>query len=525
MWPIYLLSLILLTISTTTASVSFCPTGCTCNDETLVVLCEKSKLEVIPITLNPQIQRLVLRNNKIRTVDAAFQFYGDLQYVDLSCNHLMSMPRHIFDNQKKLQELHLNKNHISSITNVTFQGLKSLTVLNLRENYLENLTEKLFTILPKLEELNLGQNRITSIEPLTFEGLDSLRVLYLDDNQLSVVPTISFKPLGSLAELHVGLNGFAELMNGAFMDLGKLSVLNLCSAGLVNVSEGAFIGLTGLRTLDLTDNRLVNVPTKQLGELPRLEELILGQNDFQVIRTDAFKGLYNLRRLDVTGAGQLERVESGAFASNLNIESVVLASNKKLSEIEDGALVGLPKLRKLVLRENTLITFTEASATWNDLRALELQDVPLQCTCNLLWLRNLVATKNITSAVCAGPQHVRERQLRTLFPEEMGCTFHDPRKQAILGAVCISIVAVLAALSLLLYRYRRNVRDAFKDYKWNKRAISRKEHEYQKTFSDDEYMVRAAAVAAAQAHHGSNMNHHNNQNHLGPIKQIPVTEL
>ena len=43
--------------------------------------CASSGLEVLPITLNPGIQRLQLQNNKIRAVDAALGFYAQLQYV------------------------------------------------------------------------------------------------------------------------------------------------------------------------------------------------------------------------------------------------------------------------------------------------------------------------------------------------------------------------------------------------------------------------------------------------------------
>ena len=63
----------------------------------------------------------------------------------------------------------------------------------------------------------------------------------------------------------------------------------------------------------------------------------------------------------------------------------------------------------------------------------------------------------------------------------------------------------MALLGILLYRYRRRLQDALKDYKWNNRAISRKEHEYQKTFSDEDYIVRAAQQQT--------------------LKPIPVTEL
>lgn len=481
-----------------------CPTGCICNDETYVVQCERSKLDVLPITLNPAIQRLILRNNKIKTIDAAFQFYKDLQYVDLSNNHLMIIPSKCFTYQDKLQELHLNKNKLSSINDTTFQGLKSLTVLNLRDNYLEELPKGLFSILPKLEELNLGQNRITNIDGQAFDGLISLRVLYLDDNQLSTVPTQSFHLLGSLAELHVGLNTFKTLPDDSFKGLGKLSVLDLNGAGLYNISQNAFRSLTGLRTLNLADNRLKVVPAQQLSLLVRLEELYIGQNDFVVLEANSFKGLSNLRKLDITGATQLERIAKATFNDNLNIENIILASNRKLQLIDDGALVGLPYLRHIVLRENAFKTFSENMLPWNELKSLELADNPIHCDCKLLWLTNLLSVKNLTLQ-CASPIQLKSKQLRTLTADDLGCSFSDPKQQAILITLVVSAVIVLSALGLLLFRYRQRVREALKDYKWNKRAISRKEHEYQKTFSDDDYIIRTG--------------------HQNIIKPIPVTEL
>lgn len=495
-----------LMLTTATVDAIGCPISCECNDETFVVTCEKNKLDVIPITLNPAIQRLVLRNNKIKTVDAAFQFYRDLQYVDLSNNHLVNIPTKSFTSQERLQELHLNKNKLSSVTNVTFQGLKSLTVLNLRENFLMELTRGLFSILPKLEELNLGQNRITKIDPLAFDGLKSLRVLYLDDNILNSVPTPSFSVMGSLAELHVGLNAFTILPDDAFQGLNKLSVLDLSSASLSNISMNAFRGLNNLRVLNLADNRLQHIPTTQLGHLTRLEELIIGQNEFATLEMNAFKGLTNLKKLDITGAVNLERVERGAFNDNLNIETIVLKNNKKLASIDDGALVGLPNLRHLVLKENSFKTLSESMLSWTDLRALEITDNPITCDCHLLWLSRLITMKNLTNVLCTMPPTLRDRPLRTLTEEDLGCSFSDPRQQAIILTLLVSAVILLGVLGLFLFRYRQRVREALKDYKWNKRAISRKEHEYQKTFSDDEYINRTIA-----------------QHHIH--KPIPVTEL
>lgn len=406
--------------------------------------------------------------------------------------------------QEKLQELHLNKNKVSSINNKTFQGLKSLTVLNLRENFLEELSKGIFSILPKLEELNLGQNRISKIDALAFDGLLSLRVLYLDDNLLTSVPTSSFLVMGSLAELHVGLNAFYSLPEDSFKGLGKLSVLDLSSGGITNISEQAFRGLTGLRNLNLADNRLQAIPTMQLGYLSRLEELTIGQNEFTTLQTASFKGLTNLRRLDITGAKNLEHIEKGVFSDNMNLETIVLVSNKKLENLNEGALVGLPNLRHLVLRENAFKSLTESVVSWNELRALELTDNPINCDCQLLWLLILASQKNLTNVQCASPLQLRDRPLKSLTKDDLGCSFVDPTRQVILVTFCVSATILLAVLGLFLFRYRLKVRDALKDYKFNKRAISRKEHEYQKTFSDDEYTLRTGQL---------------------PIKHIPVTEL
>ncbi|XP_022913551.1 leucine-rich repeat and immunoglobulin-like domain-containing nogo receptor-interacting protein 2 isoform X2 [Onthophagus taurus] len=496
--------LLLLGIFVSSTQSLGCPAGCVCNDDTFVVECEKSKLDVFPIALNPAIQRLVLKNNKIKTVDAALHFYRDLQYLDLSNNHLVSIPQGSFKDQEKLQELHLNKNKLSVVNNRTFTGLKSLTVLNLRENFLDELPKDLFYVLPNLEELNLGQNRISKIDKNAFSGLHSLRVLYLDDNLLSAVPTHSFSVMGNLAELHIGLNEFTDLKSNAFAGLGKLSVLDLNGAGLPNISESAFHGLVGLRTLNLADNRLRVIPTAQLSHLPRLEELTIGQNQFITIEANAFKGLSNLRKLDITGAQELEKIEKGAFSTNLNMETLILASNRKLQMLEEGSLVGLPNLRHLVLRANAIKTVSESLLSWNDLKVMELTDNTIHCDCQLLWLNKLLLKKNLTNIQCASPLQLKDKPLKMLRADDLGCSFSDPKQQAIMVTLGISAAVIIGLLCLFLFRYRQRVREALKDYKWNRAAISRKEHEYQKTFSDDEYIMR------------------NTQSHMKPI---PVTEL
>lgn len=511
---VLLISLELLAWKSGAAALANCPSGCNCNDDTLVVVCEESRLDVLPIALNPSIQRLIIRNNKIKTIDSSMQFYAELQHLDLSQNQLVNIPIKSFVYQRKLQELHLNHNKISSVNNNTFQGLNALTVLNLKRNFLEELTNGVFATLPRLEELNLGQNRISRIEPRAFAGLSALTILYLDHNQLSSVPTLSFSLLGSLAELHVGLNAFSNLPDDAFAGLNRLAVLDLNDAGLFNISEYAFRGLPGLRSLNLVGNRLSVVPTHQLSGLTRLEELYIGQNDFLDLGSHSFLGLKNLELLDITGATQLERVEKGAFEDNINLETLVLSNNKRLSIIEDSSLLGLPKLKHVSLRDNAILSLSETVFIGIELRQLDLTDNPIFCDCQLLWLQELLnKRRNFTQIQCANPEHLKDKYLNTLTADDLGCMLHDTRQQTIICITVVVCVATIAALVLILYRYRKSMQEKLKDYKWNK---GRKNLEYHKPISTEEdCIVRGIHPSHYPAP----------PPHTPGLRPIPVTEL
>lgn len=518
------------------AALANCPNGCECNDDTLVVKCGEGSLDVLPIALNPSLKRLVIKNNRIKTIDSSVQFYAALTFLDLSYNELMNIPPRTFAYQRNLQELHLNHNKIGQISNMTFYGLVSVTVLNLRGNLLAELENGAFSIMSKVEELNLGQNRISRIDEHAFDGLPNLRVLYLDDNTLTTVPgSITFRAMPSLAELFLGTNSFASVPDQAFVDLKGLTRLDLKGAGLHNITTESLKGLSGLRYLDLSDNRLTKVPTAALGQLERLEELSLGQNDFDIIGPTAFAGLKYLKRIEITGAARLQRVAAEAFSSNTNLEFLNLSSNKMLSQFDENALSGgLPHLKTVILKENNLGTLAAGLFPWSDLHQFDLSDNPLICDCRLLWLQHLLTTKNTSSDIkfpavlCAFPERLKEQSLTQVTPAQLGCSHSDAKHQAMIGVLLVVTAATITALALILYACRRRIREALKGG-WGNSALGRKEREYQKTCSDEEYMTRQQqqlpchlGYGGASAPYGGN--NYNHSQYMGS-RPIPVTEL
>lgn len=483
--------------------------------------------------LNPSIQRLVIKNNKIKTIDSSLQFYAELIYLDLSINHLLNIPARTFAHQKKLEELHLNHNKIGSVTNKTFLGLSSLTVLNLRGNFLDSIGRGVFSTLSKLEELNLGQNSISRIEVGAFDGLTNLRVLILDDNQLPSVPSVPLASVPNLAELFLGMNSFRTIPAGGFEMLPHLTKLDLKGAALSNISLHTFRGLeSSLRQLDLSDNHLQRIPTVHMSELVRLEELSLGQNDFQIVPEGAFVGLKNLRRLEISGSTHLKKIQAGAFATNTNLESIVITSNKMLNELQEGALSGLPHLKHVILRENALTTLDEGLFPWNELHTIDLSDNPLLCDCRILWLRNLLVLKNSSqenAIYCHAPERLHSEPLIAISPTLLGCSHSTSRQQAMFGALVVSSAATITALALLLYRYRRQIREICKGRCTESNQLGPKEREYQKTYYDEDSFLSRHTYAQATNQHPCNLASHpttlNHYSYYTPIHRPPITEL
>lgn len=505
-----LLRLLFLASWTWTAAQAMCPSRCICDDENLRVVCDSAYLEVVPITLNPNLRELSLVNNHIKSGVSSFSVYGNLRYLDVSHNQLVSLGKENFHSHKHLIVLVLARNMISQLDNTTFKGLDELQTLLLNENYIDSIPAGVFAPLKKLEKLDLSQNRLVRVTEQAFQGLTKLKTLLLRDNKFVTIPSQAFAPLSFLLNLDLGLNMFSNIPEEAFVALKQLEELSLDGCGVKTVQNGAFRQLSALRQLKLHDNELEEVPTATFQDITRLEVLNLGQNKFPRLRPRAFEYLKYLRTLEVSGSAALRCIDRGAFAENTDLEIIRMTHNINFRCIEPGAFDGLAGLKHLVLRGNGFTTFDESLLEWYELQELDLRDNPLVCNCTVLWLWHMCSARNATSSPLTpetslvrcggGPPALKDKLLRDIGSADLGCYDAVLRRQIIIGVVAAA--AILFALIVALgFRFRERVAGVLK----NKWGSGTKEPQYHKTHGEDDNSMCQVAHQ--------------------PLKLIPVTEL
>lgn len=482
----------------------YCPKQCDCNDQTLVVSCDSANLDIVPITLNPELRTLNLSNNFISSIGSSFRFYTYLEYLDISSNNLVALDKDSFV-FPHLIHLRLSSNNISVLENDTFKSLHSLTSLYLYDNSLQTLSSEMFKHLQSLEMLELSQNKISFIDERAFFGLTNLKTLLLRRNQLSAIPSLSFQYISKIQKLDLCLNSFKSIPENSFSVLNELKELLLDSCGIQLISHGAFKWLNSLTILSISNNEISEIPTKVFLDVLSLEELHIGQNKFTDIKPRSLLRLKHLHILVINDCPHLERIENGAFTDNVNLRTIIISHNKALRHIEEGAFENLPNIKHVSLQANAFQTFHPTLLPWDKLNSFDVGHNPLVCNCSLLWLWKLLVAKNDSSTdsmqvVCANPPQLKDAILSSLPEVDLDCYALDTSRQIIIWIVLAGAVAS-ATIVMVTFTYRDKVAGILKT-KWGR---GRKEAHYQKTCAEEENTILQTA-------HQS-------------LKMTPVTEL
>ena len=248
-----------------------------------------------------------------------------------------------------------------------------VTTIVLSSNQLSYLPNNVFRpFYSTLLNLNLQQNQFRSLaENYFLRRLEQLRTLDLSKNQLK------------------------EICKQDFTGLRRLETLILRENRLASLPDGGFNRCRTITTLDLSDNQLGSLDARAFDSLYRLKILLLSNNPLgkRALTHPLMKPMRNLEYLDLENT-QLDDLPPYLFISNERLQSVKLRRNR----FQTNGIDDRPRLQRTFCRARSLLEIdlvgtqlqTLDVCTYDQLpslRRLYLMNNPLDCTCDLFYLK------------------------------------------------------------------------------------------------------------------------------------------
>ena len=236
----------------------------------------------------------------------------------------------------------LSSNSLSYLPNNLFQRFSNTLInLNLQKNQFNSLTNNYFLrYLEQLRILDLSQNQINQISKQDFLGLKHLDTLILRDNQLTYLSYSLFIHCRKITTLDLSDNKISLIDSNTFYLLKNLKILLLSNNPLGQRSLTTYLlkPLKNLEYLDLENTQLENLSSYLFILNYRLKSIKLRRNYFRTNLTRTFCGTRSLNEIDLVST---------------NIQSLDICTYHQI-----------PSLRRIYLMNN-----------------------PLDCTCDLFYLK------------------------------------------------------------------------------------------------------------------------------------------
>ncbi|KAL5014485.1 hypothetical protein ScPMuIL_008755, partial [Solemya velum] len=153
-------------------------------------------------------------------------------------------------------------------------------------------------------------------------------------------------------------NNIQVTENFTFSNYSYLAELNISSTGLVGIYTGMFQTLNNLRVLDLSYNLIEVLSSQSFTGLLNLRRLHLhGNKKIYMINPYAFYGLRNLPVLEIQQT-QMTKLSKSIFEGLSSLKSLNM-SNNMIYSVEDRTFEGLDNLHSLDLSENMIEDFSD----------------------------------------------------------------------------------------------------------------------------------------------------------------------
>lgn len=204
----------------------------------------------------------------------------------------------------------------------------------------------------------------------------------------------------------------------------EIQVLDLSGTSLQQLHEDEFqkVNLVNLHKLFLRDCAIRTVHKDAFRGLFILIELDLSGNDIRSLHPSVFRDNWRLRVLSLS-RNPIEKLEDGLF-SNLTFFQSVDLSGCRLSHIGRKTFINTPILKTLILDGNNLTTMKVL--TLDHLRMLAglvLHSNPWVCDCHLKEFRDWIVTRGLYAkpTACAEPPFLNGRHWIDLNSDDLAC--------------------------------------------------------------------------------------------------------
>ncbi|RZB90300.1 putative LRR receptor-like serine/threonine-protein kinase isoform D [Glycine soja] len=210
---------------------------------------------------------LDLSNNKLEGNLTRMLKWGNIEFLDLSRNHLTGAIPEETPQFLRLNYLNLSHNSLSSSLPKVLTQYPKLRVLDISFNQLDGLLPANLLTLPTLQELRLENNMISGgIKFSSSPDQSDLQILDLSHNQLNGYFPDEFGSLTGLKVLNIAGNNFSGSLPTTIADMSSLDSLD--------ISENHFTGPLpsnmpkGLQNFNASQNDLSGVVPEVLRKFP-----------------------------------------------------------------------------------------------------------------------------------------------------------------------------------------------------------------------------------------------------------------
>ncbi|XP_009995032.1 PREDICTED: leucine-rich repeat-containing protein 32 [Chaetura pelagica] len=378
--------------------------GVSCEMGNSQAFCHNKDLQQIPHELQPNVNKLDLSGNLIRSIpEMPLSFHTSLHCLDLSSNQISFIAPGVFAHMTSLLEINLANNHLYELAQNGTEGLGLLPkveILDLSHNSLYNeMVEYFIKQAPALRYLYLADNSIIMISHKMFQGSPSLVEIDLQSNIIMEIEEGAFETLMNLSKLNLSMNSITCISD---FNLRQLEILDLSRNSIETFHTAKSDDEYSLRYLDLSENKLLHFPV--FPQVNKLATLNLSNNLIQLTaespldkmdymenewldvpfhlldqkqsRNKSSLYLSQLLYLDLS-YNEIKSIPDEFFESMLSLHTLNLSKNclQAFAATYDSALISLTVLD---LSYNALQNLLLDASTLSNLKELYIQNNHLQ---------------------------------------------------------------------------------------------------------------------------------------------------